>query len=508
MSVPLTVNGVTFQYPQTGNQAWGAAAAAWAQAITTGTLQKAGGSFTLTNEVDFGADYGLKSISFKSRSSNVAQSGVFRNSNTDLITWRNGANSGDNTLGVSPSNVLLYNGVPVAGNVNVDNTPTINLDVTDSVLTANLVENSITDGYINENAGIVVSKLAGGTEGQFLVSNDISPVWVNAAGDETLDGTGNFTTVGIRGKPLSSTLATIGATQDGYALVWNNALSSWDAAAINALTAVSNVDHIFLTPSNEVGFRKSSHKQFIFEEFEYTFAKTLGVGTSELLTFANTNWEGSSAETAGSIVPSGSEQYHPGICTLSSGGSGGGPQSSWMNLGNANLDGYNYFPYYVGDIYEIESVFKINTPNEFGLTYYQFMFGLSDNALLDGLQNAVVFYQTIDVGGDGYVQNMCKHNGSATDISSSFIPDGYWTKYTLRQDVAGQFKFYINEILKNTITTNVPSDKVLTPFFVIGPSPGVSDTYYSMDIDYFSLTTNDLGSRFGGGSGGGSGGGD
>jgi len=71
MSVALTVNGVLFNYPTAGEPpGWGTIATNWASAITTGVLQKAGGSFTLTAEADFGPTYGLKTIQLSLR--NVA----------------------------------------------------------------------------------------------------------------------------------------------------------------------------------------------------------------------------------------------------------------------------------------------------------------------------------------------------------------------------------------------------------------------------------------------------
>lgn len=115
MTIPLIVNGVTFQYPEVRDENWGVDATQWAKAITQGMLQKAGGLFQLLNEVDFGPNYGLKSIYYKSRNPNISATGVFRMGNSDLITWRNGDNNGDNTLGVNSSNVLLYNGTPISG---------------------------------------------------------------------------------------------------------------------------------------------------------------------------------------------------------------------------------------------------------------------------------------------------------------------------------------------------------------------------------------------------------
>lgn len=114
MSISLVVNGTTFQYPQPGDTNWGSEATGWASAVTSGMLQKAGGTFTLTAEVDFGASFGLKSLYYKSRSSNIAAAGVVRLAVGDVMSWRNNANSADLALSVNGSDALLFNGVQLA----------------------------------------------------------------------------------------------------------------------------------------------------------------------------------------------------------------------------------------------------------------------------------------------------------------------------------------------------------------------------------------------------------
>jgi hypothetical protein len=117
MSVALTVNGTTFNYPTTNDTAWGYDATGWAVAITAGTLPKAGGTFTLTGPVNFGSIAGLLAKSFSSNATSaVATSGVLNLVDTDSIAWRNTTNTGDNLLGVNGSNQIIYNGIPISGN--------------------------------------------------------------------------------------------------------------------------------------------------------------------------------------------------------------------------------------------------------------------------------------------------------------------------------------------------------------------------------------------------------
>lgn len=119
MALSLTVNGSTFSYPQTGGEDWGDAASNWAQAVTTGMLQKAGGAFTLTADVDFGANFGLKSAYYKSRAANLSTAGVFRLGNAESIGWRNFANGADKLLTVNASDQLTYDGNQLLASVGV-----------------------------------------------------------------------------------------------------------------------------------------------------------------------------------------------------------------------------------------------------------------------------------------------------------------------------------------------------------------------------------------------------
>lgn len=117
MSVNLTINGVAYPFPVQGDSPpWGTQVTAWATAVTGGMLQKAGGTFTLTADVDFGATYGLKAAKFSTRSANPASSGLLRLANNEAgPTWRDSANSSDLVLKVNASDQLEFNGVPVGG---------------------------------------------------------------------------------------------------------------------------------------------------------------------------------------------------------------------------------------------------------------------------------------------------------------------------------------------------------------------------------------------------------
>jgi len=111
MPIALTINGATYQYPLNNEIDWGSNTTNWASAVTNGMLQKAGGSFPLTAEVDFGGSFGVKTLYYKSQTANPASTGVVRlANNTDAVVWRNAANNADLALKVNASNLLEFNG--------------------------------------------------------------------------------------------------------------------------------------------------------------------------------------------------------------------------------------------------------------------------------------------------------------------------------------------------------------------------------------------------------------
>lgn len=183
MSELISFNGSTFIIPDVGNEDWGQNVTDFLVAIPQGCLQKVGGAFTLTADTNFGATFGLVSEYFKSRSSNIASAGAFRLASTDLIEWRNFANSGNNTLGVDSSDRLTYNGAPLefdsltdshifvgnASNHATDVAMTGDIGISGAGVTA-IQSGVIVNADVNASAAIAYSKL--NLVGQ-IVNNDI-----------------------------------------------------------------------------------------------------------------------------------------------------------------------------------------------------------------------------------------------------------------------------------------------------------------------------------------------
>lgn len=176
MSINLTINGVSFPYPETGDQNWGAGATNWASAVTSGMLSKAGGSFSLTAEADFGTNFGLKALYLLTETANPSGTGFLRLANADGIGWRNTGNSADLILKPDANGILQYNSIDL-----------VNLSSTQSLSNKTLVSPVIT--------------------GSLSITNLTLAGTLSVAGTSTL--TGN---VGIGGAPSSGTGLTMQGT--------------------------------------------------------------------------------------------------------------------------------------------------------------------------------------------------------------------------------------------------------------------------------------------------------
>lgn len=119
MSIGVVFNGSPYTIPVVGEERWGENVTNYLVAIASGCLQKTGGLFTLTAETNFGTDFGLKSIYYKSGVTNISTVGVLRMGNTESIGWRNFTNTGNLLLGVNTSNQLIFNGATISGDISL-----------------------------------------------------------------------------------------------------------------------------------------------------------------------------------------------------------------------------------------------------------------------------------------------------------------------------------------------------------------------------------------------------
>lgn len=176
MSILVSFNGSTYIIPSPNEVGWGTNLDNYFVAIAAGALQKSGGSFTLSAEVDFGASFGLKSLYYKSRASNVASTGAIRLANAETgIVWRNAANDNNLALTVNGGNFLTFNGVPIGGSGIYAVSRAVVTDVSGNLATSATTATEI--GYVSGVTSAIQTQLDS---------------TVHLAGSETITGTKSF----------------------------------------------------------------------------------------------------------------------------------------------------------------------------------------------------------------------------------------------------------------------------------------------------------------------------
>jgi hypothetical protein len=202
MSTPVNLNGTTFNVPSTGeNYAWATGSnglSAYLIALSTGTLTKSGGAFTLTSEVNYGPTYGFILAYVKSASVNIAATGVLRLAKTDAIAWRNNANTADLPLSIDATDNLNFNGSPIANSASVT-------ALTTRVTTAEATIVTNTTNITSNTTAIATKEpaITAGTTAQYLRGDKTFQTL-----DKTAVGLANVDNTSDVNKPISTATAT------------------------------------------------------------------------------------------------------------------------------------------------------------------------------------------------------------------------------------------------------------------------------------------------------------
>ena len=250
--INLTIAGVTYPFPQTGDENWGDNVTDWAIAVSSKLLQKSGGLFQLTAEVDFGTTYGVKSAYFKSRGTNPATDGILRLANAESIKWRNAANSADLALAVNSSNDLTYAGTKLVLSgliVNADISPSAAIAYSKLALTG-----SIVNADISNSAAIDRAKIATAGANHVVIDDGSGNLSSEAQLATSRGGTNlsSYTIGDILYASSTSVLAKLGIGSTGQVLKVTAGVPSWATPSTASYAITTKTGAYTLTSSDDV----------------------------------------------------------------------------------------------------------------------------------------------------------------------------------------------------------------------------------------------------------------
>lgn len=286
MATNVSLNGNVYSIPSVGEDNWGQSLTDYFIAIPPAVLQKSGGNFTITADVNFGATYGLLAKYFASRSG-AATDGLIRLANLDTIKWRNFANSADIGLSVDSSDILQFNGSPLlTGGIT-----SLTDDVTASgpgAAVATISANAVTNAKLAQVASGVFKARATASTGDV---EDLSPTQATALLDNFVGDSGAG---GLKG------LAPAPAAGDAAALKFLKADGTWSAVPGGTLFNVID------GPASSI--------------IECDVLTNLAGGTFSIAEGTNTSASGNNSHAGGNLsVSSGVSSFAHGTGTVAQG---------------------------------------------------------------------------------------------------------------------------------------------------------------------------------------------
>lgn len=246
MSTPVTYVANQYNVPayqDTGYAQGAGNLSSYLIALATGSLTLSGGSFPLTADANFGANFGLVSIYFKSRSASIATSGQVRLAATDSVTF----STSNYALTTDGSGNLTWRGNKIAGSTGAVSSITgtanqviasaavgdITLSLPQSIgtastptfgsLTLSATTNQLILGVTNTTT--ITSTAPAGSRIYTIPDAGSNVQFVMAAGTQTIAGA----------KTFSSTV-TVSATTNQFILGTTNTITITSSAPASSLT--------------------------------------------------------------------------------------------------------------------------------------------------------------------------------------------------------------------------------------------------------------------------------
>ena len=293
MATTVSFNGTNYSVPNNRDpKGWGTALTAYLVALGT-ALAKSGGNFTLTADVNFGANYGLIAVYYKSASADIATIGVFRLANNEGIAWRNAANAADLLLKVDASDDLVYDGNRI-------------LDTTDIIDEDDLVSDSATKVPTQQSVKAYVDTgLSSKQNSSNAVTTDGAQT-ITAV--KTLDTELGFKHITTPSNPASGYMK-LYPKSDGTFYILDSAGTETQIAGINNSTTADSTQQFLAIDYRETSKAADSN----FDGGTFYFTRVGRLVTLEWRGLTHTTMSTSSVSTSSGFIPSG---FRPSATTI------------------------------------------------------------------------------------------------------------------------------------------------------------------------------------------------
>lgn len=208
--ISLTINGVTYQYPEPDDENWGTAATGWAEEVTT-----------------------VLAGVYEPASTPLAASGQFRLPNEGIIAWRDNANSADVKLYVHTDDDLY---IQVGANppINLSTTAAGNVTGPGSATDNAIARYDGVSGQVIQNSVVTVSDTGNVSGVNVLTATQADAADINATASLTVTGTSALygdTDVGDGTYTGTAPLLTVNANTGDAGIrlqVNNTSTNAWD----------------------------------------------------------------------------------------------------------------------------------------------------------------------------------------------------------------------------------------------------------------------------------------
>jgi hypothetical protein len=184
------------------------------------------------------------------------------------------------------------------------------------------------------------------------------------------------------------------------------------------------------------------------------------------------SWTAKAATSAGTIKAISGEVNHPGIMRLTTGTALNSAIGVYRGMKSSTVVG----SILANQVFRVQFIARLNSVS--GILFSAGLQQMETNSATDWIRFSV----DTSLSSDLVVST--KSSGIESTPVSAGTASTDWMRLTIEQEVIGEIKFYLDDVLVTTMTTNVPGGTPLTPVIRIFTRSAAAK---SVDVDFFAI---------------------